>query len=1219
MADRALTVPQRAEVLAADGLRLTVARHPFGAGAAVTDIAAGDTVAEIVGLHWPHAMRCAATADGVPVVHADWDRVRPRGTIELVGVPRGPLAAAVAAIASAVSSAVGAITGGALFSGFTGKLLGAALSIGARFLLNALFPPPQPQLAEDDTPSPTYSIGGARNELRPFEPVAVVLGTHRVSPAYAAVPYTEFVGDDQYLRAIFCWGHGPLTISDIRIGETAITEFEDVEIETFEGLSGDSAPTLYPGTVIQEDLNITLEASTGQVRTTADNIDEIIVDVVAPNGLFRITKADGQRVQFSVVFTIEYAVAGSGSWTLAATVTLGGDKPDAIRRGYRFAVTRGRYDVRLTRTTAAYSGTDDGQGNIIQETVSEDIVWTAVRGVRNESPVNTDVPVALTAIRIRATEQLSGNIETLNGMVSSRVTAWNGSAWVADTVSTNPADLIRHVLQSEGNRRPLADSLIDLAALQDFHAWCVTKGFTFNHVRDFSASVWETVRDIAAAGRAIVTFLDGKWSVRWDDSADAVVQHFTPANSSAFSGQRDYIDLPHAFRVRFINANRDYLQDERVVYDDGYDANNATRFEGLEFPGVTDPDLIWKLARYHLAQLKLRRETYELTTDFEHLVCTRGDRVRVTHDVPKWGLGYGRVKAVSGDQITIDGDVTMEAAGSYAIRFRRSDGTSSLRTVVTEAGTVSIINLVADAGEASPAVDDLFMFGVLGLESVVLRLQSIRPIANLGARLTLVDDAPAIHDADTGTIPTFTTGISEPVNLFVQRPRNVRAVETLYLEDGGLFAGANVSWEAPTLGVPNGYSVQFKSDQETVWTNAGTVAASSRKMVVQSLSSGTYRFRVKALYGNEASDWSAEAVVIVIGPEAVPDDVPTFRASAVGDSIVLTWTRQPGVLVRDHEIRFVPVTSGAAWSAGVPLVTGVEGATFTGAYAKGTYMIKARSWRNVYSANATLIVMQSEPIRAINAVETATDDPDLTEGTFTDTYYDPVNGGVILDNAADFFSGRQFFTGGQFFSGGREAVGFYQLLDSVDLGAVYTSRLSASITAGGLNMISAFFTNGQFFTDGQFFSTDIDQWEVRPQVRFTDDDPAGSPTWSDWEDLLIGDKTGRGFQFRVRLLSRAANITPLLTAASFTVDMPDRVIAAEDVQSTASGITLSFSPSFRALKALLVTGQDMQQGDYHVITAKSVSGATVTFYDSNDAKIDRSFDYQAIGYGSVGT
>jgi hypothetical protein len=94
--------------------------------------------------------------------------------------------------------------------------------------------------------------------------------------------------------------------------------------------------------------------------------------------------------------------------------------------------------------------------------------------------------------------------------------------------------------------------------------------------------------------------------VVWDRPDDDIVDHFTPRNSWDFQGQKPYAQQPHGWRVSFINRDNGFTQDERIVYDDGYDETNATLFEGIEFPGVTDPDLIWKLGRRHIAQSRLR-------------------------------------------------------------------------------------------------------------------------------------------------------------------------------------------------------------------------------------------------------------------------------------------------------------------------------------------------------------------------------------------------------------------------------------------------------------------------------------------------------------------------------------------------------------------------------------------------------------------------------------
>jgi predicted phage tail protein len=221
------------------------------------------------------------------------------------------------------------------------------------------------------------------------------------------------------------------------------------------------------------------------------------------------------------------------------------------------------------------------------------------------------------------------------------------------------------VLQGPANARPVADALIDLTNLQDWWTYCAAQGFKFNQVVNSVGSVYDKLSEIAAAGRAVPTFIDGKWGVIWDRPTDSIVQHFTPRNSWSFQGQHPYPQQPHGWRVSFINEDNGYTADERIVYDDGYDSSNATLFEGIQFTGVTDPDLIWKHGRFHIAQSRLRPEKISLSVGWENLVCTRGDRVAVTHDVLLIGLASGRVKSVAGQVVTFDETVTVEDGKTY--------------------------------------------------------------------------------------------------------------------------------------------------------------------------------------------------------------------------------------------------------------------------------------------------------------------------------------------------------------------------------------------------------------------------------------------------------------------------------------------------------------------------------------------------------------------------
>lgn len=1213
------------DLFALGEIQVTLLDHPM-AKPRISTTPAGRRLSEIQ-REFAGDRACSITCDGQRVLSEDRAGVIPAQSVQIVCVPGGGigkffrkiLGLAIAVIAAVVAPIIAAPIIGALGLGATaGALVTGAiatgLTIAGTLAINALFPTTTPQLSQDYSTSPTYSIGGGRNQSNPYGPIPSILGTHRASPPYAAAPYTEIIGEDQYLILLFCWAYGPVKLSNPRIGETAIGKFDDVEIEHFYGYATDGTPTLYPKQVIEEALNITLEPNETNIRTTTADTDRIVVDIQAPNGLYRYRKSDGNRVSHTVTVKIEYRQTGTATWQDWITRTIGGDSADPIRRSDSKWISRGQYDVRITRTTAEDNSED---------TVSETVMWTAVRSITNEAPVNAPAPLALTAIRIRATAQLSGVVDTFNADVSGLVTSWDSAAgtWKNNQVSRNPADLFRHVLQGPANKKAKANSEIDLETLQDWHDYCAGNGFEFNQYRDFASSVWQTLKDICAAGRAVPTFIDGKWSVVWDDPDAPIVQHFTPANINNFKASRGYSDKVQALRVRFVDEDNSYQQDERLVFADGYNSNNTERYDLIEFPGVTNRDLVWRHGRYHLAQLQLRREVYEFETDLEHLACVRGSRVLLTHDAIMVGLGFGRIKSVDGDQLVLEDAIVIAENTTYGLRIRHDDGTSTTRLIETAGpAETDTIDLVADATVTAPVAGELFAFGEYGSESTVCRVKSIRPSGDFAATLELVDDAPEIHNADTGTIPDFDPNISEPVDLFDYTPTDLTGAEFLEVVDGGLFAGINLSWTKPPAENIAGYYLRYRADSDGSWSRIHVTDAAA---TVRELSAGTWYFQVKALYSSAVSDWGEVLALDIAGPYRAPADVDDFQVVVSGSNLTLTWAPITDIVFRDFEIRHTSDTDNPTWSAATRLRTEYTANSLTIPYISGSFLIRARSHLNVYSENAAIVIANVTPMTEYNVVEEVSDGG--LDGTYDDISFNDVYGGLILNSAIDFFDRTDFFSTtddnhDDFFRGSaRLDSGTFELASNVDLGGTMTVRLSADVMAGGVNVAANLWSRTDFFGGDSYFDNEPSLWSVTAQVRTTDDDPAGAATWSDWQTLVVGDYTTRAFQFRLLLESFSADVSPLLTAATFTVDVTDRIIALEDVVSGVGPAQLVFSPAFYKLKELQITAQDLASGDYWTVTDKSAAGATIQFFDANDNAISRTFDAQALGYGSIST
>jgi hypothetical protein len=134
------------------------------------------------------------------------------------------------------------------------------------------------------------------------------------------------------------------------------------------------------------------------------------------------------------------------------------------------------------------------------------------------------------------------------------------------------------------------------------------------------------------------------------------------------------------------------------------------------------------------------------------------------------------------------------------------------------------------------------------------------------------------------------------------------------------------------------------------------------------------------------------------------------------------------------------------------------------------------------------------------------------------------------------------------------------------------------------------------------------------QVNFSRADSA-TPIYRGWRRFVVGDYTARHLKFRVYMNTLSPTLSPTLTSLSVTIDMPDRVAKGNDIVSGAGTYSVVFAPKFRQLRSVTIAAQNMNTGDYYVISNKTRAGFDVIFRNSAGAAVSRSFDYQAIGFG----
>ena len=795
-----------------DHVTVTVRPHPFREERQTAHVPQGQTIAALLALAGLDPDDAGPVlVDGEPVPRCEWNVATPRAgqTVTSRAVPRGaatnkngPIRAALAFITHGTSEAWRQVYN---VVGFNPNPLSGLLWQSATPSLDGF--------GNGQGRKIRHLIEGTRNEARPYSPVPRIFGYRvRYTPPLAALPYSTWVGNKQHFHMLFCFGYGPLYLEDHRIGDTPVSAFGMTPLTGTQTPSTNTAANMQVRpwgneTALYYYLNNVSEAAVGasltyntsgarspwSVRRTAAAVTRIAVEVGFPQGLIAITNTSTGYAKLAVEVEVYYAPAGTAipsggdlgapgsGWTPAygrsdtgtrnshAGVKINDARKAAFAIGIDWDVTSGQYDVALRRKTADRNGLSD----------LDDTVWSKLTNYRLSTPVNL-TGLALVSMDIVATGNLNGVLDNYNALASS-MSPWydsDAATWRTPTTtdtptlesSGQPAGHYRAILQGSGNALAVADARIDLTTLQTWAAATKSHGLHFAGAFETNGSVFDALTAVAAMGRASFTMKDGKFSVVQDlDAQTTPIQHITPRNSWNFQGSHAWPEPVHALRVQYTDTTKDPSKGsaltEIVVYDDGYNADGsggstaATVFESLSLPYCNDMTEAWKHGRRALAERRLRRDVYTVEMDVEHLVANRGDLVVLGAEVFDSTPSWGRVKTVTlngsseATAITTDESLTTDGSSTYKFRFRLPSGTGVEASVGTPAaGSATSFTFATPIAAASvPSAGDLFLFG---LNSVTFRrclIQRIEPLADLAARVTLVDEASGVYSADTGT------------------------------------------------------------------------------------------------------------------------------------------------------------------------------------------------------------------------------------------------------------------------------------------------------------------------------------------------------------------------------------------------------------------------------------------------------------------------------------
>jgi hypothetical protein len=484
--------------------------------------------------------------------------------------------------------------------------------------------------------------------------------------------------------------------------------------------------------------------------------------------------------------------------------------------------------------------------------------------------------------------------------------------------------------------------------------------------------------------------------------------------------------------------------------------------------------------------------------------------------------------------------------------------------------------------------------------------------------LQLIEHQNSFYDWFSKTAAPVIADTTLPNPNTVQAPASITLDDQLIeYSDGVVITALDITIGASPDSFVDYYQVEYKLSTETDYLISGQVTGLFHRIL--NVKDGfTYNVRVKAFNTLGVSSTYTSATRTIVGGIAPPSDVEDFSCNIINGDAHLSWTQISDLDLAHYQIRYSTLTTGATWSNSVSLVEKVArpATSITVPARVGSYLIKAVDKNGNYSSNEAVIATNVLSIGNYNAVATQTESPTFL-GTLTNTIVS--EGTLRLDSSELFDSATgNFDDATSLFDSGVTAYdlypeGTYLFASPIDIGAIHTSRVTASITQTSDNLDDLFDSRvGDFDSANSNFDGDTPaNCNAHLEIALSDD----NITYTSFRNFVIGDYTARYYKFRLSLRSFDLSSTPVITGLSVSIDMPDRIFSGNDITSGTGTYTVTFTnPFYSANYAVGITAQGMNTGDYFTISNKTVNGFDVAFKNSSNSGVSKVFDYLSKGY-----
>ncbi len=1045
----------------------------------------------------------------------------------------------------------------------------------------------------------------------------------------------------------------------------ATTDFNFQDV-TFNPRFGTSGQTKVEGIESSSSITavgvIVTQSSPVTRQITNSNVDAVNVTITVPQLQKATDKGDLLGSSISLKIAVQY---NSGGFTDVISDTITGRTADAYQRDYRVNFT-GAFpvDIRVTRVTADSSDSslqDAFQWTSFAEIIDDSNTYanSAYASVRLDSMQFQSIPsrkYRIRGIKVRipgaganssgtpTVDSTTGRIVYPDGYIFNGVM---GAAQWCSCPAMVLLDLLTDTRYGFGNH--ITDSSLDLFSFvtaSKFANTLVDDGFGGQEARfscnvniQSSSEAFDLINELAGVMRCMPIWSAGSILLAQDSPKDAsYLFNLANVTEEGFS----YSGSGLKTRNTVISVSYFNMDSREIDYEVYEDAASIAKFgviiKQVKGFACTSRGQARRLAKAILFAEQNESEVVAFATSIDSGVVVRPGAVIEIADPVRSGLRRGgRVSAATTTQITVDDSAATDlpTTNNPTLSVILPDGTVESKSVLSVSGAVIT---VSSAFSQTPNANTVWLLQDDTVQAQKFRVITVEESDGINYAITAlsyVNEKYAFIE-DGATLPTRTVSI---LNLPKDPPTALQAEEKIVEINNQAVSKLIVSWQ-PIVGVTQ-YQVNYRFNNG----NFVSTTVSSPDFEIFNTDIGTYDFQVFSYNAAlQTSATSADLTFNAVGKTALPSNVTGLSAEPINEKLVrLRWNLSTDIDVTHGGrvyVRHSPLTDGTAtFTNSTDLIQALAGNTTTAEvpYLEGEYILKFQDDGGRFCAGETSVILELPDNLAPLITQTRREDLDNPkfQGTKTNVAFDATTntlnlvGGGTFDAITDFDAVTSLDDFGGIVPEGTYDFGGTAGGDTLDLGGVFSLDLKRHFLTEGFYPSDLFDSRGLIDDITDFDGLTATEVNAEMLVRVTQDNPSGSPTYTDFQTFANGTYKGRGFQFRAKLTSKDTAQDIKVSQLGYTASLQRRTEQGNVIASGAGAKAVTFTnPFFVGTSSLLgantnlpsvgINAQNMASGDFFEVSSISGTGFTVHFKNSSNASIDRNFTYQAVGFGKGG-